>query len=869
MTTSTFKAALACGAAILAIAAASGANAQQRTFNIPAESAADSIPEFARQAGVQIIAPDAQLNGVQTPAVLGDLDVRAALKRLLAGSGLAVVSDDGRTIVLRAVGQGQTPDANAQAATPVKEVVVTGTRVEGVTDIPAPLTTITRADIDNGGFSTLQQVFETVPGNLGDISAASSLSGAVGSSSSVASANAEGASGVDLFGLGPQSTLTLMNGQRQAKTIEGQIADTSVIPLALVDKVDVVTGGGSAIYGSDAVAGTVNIITKKDFDGVETDVSMSTPQSGAGAERVQFDQIVGGKWDRGGFVAAYNTSYDWGLDATKAGVVHGPSYDDIVPVPGHLDILPFDQTSSGYLAGHFSPIDPLNFYGTALYTSGKLSNQTLEDTAGQISGFQSDVLSSTLDATLGMRATLNSNWSLDLTGSYGHSNSTIEQNSTISGYAVAQEGYFIDSVTGVLNGQIPIGDFKIKAAAGVEYNDEGVSYTGTSGLSRQAVSEFGELVFPFVENGETFGLRKLELSLAIRNSHYSDFGNATNPQIGLLWKPTDDLTLRANYSTAFRAPDLTDLEGAVYGLIFALPNPAAPGGMTTTLISEGANANLRPETAKTWTAGIDYALPFERSAKLSISYFDIDYTNRIDLPTGAGSFFNAFTSCGCAPAITSNPTPAQAAAFLARISPGDLFDLTPTPFDPSSQNFAAVFPGGALFDDQISNISSEVVRGVQFSIQDHRPTPLGDISAGVTGNYYIALNSVLIAGAPTVSQIGFPGEPTRFRGRANLGVSKDGVSAFLFVSYVSAYKDNIAVPETTISSWTTVDANFIVKMDTVFPKLNSGLVVDFGISNLLDAKPPLFLDNYIGIAYDPANANALRRVFSLSLKKKW
>lgn len=77
------------------LALATGAIAQQRTFNVPSQEAVQAIPEFARQAGIQITAPASNLRGVRTPAVTGDLDTRQALAVLLRGAGLEVATDSG------------------------------------------------------------------------------------------------------------------------------------------------------------------------------------------------------------------------------------------------------------------------------------------------------------------------------------------------------------------------------------------------------------------------------------------------------------------------------------------------------------------------------------------------------------------------------------------------------------------------------------------------------------------------------------------------------------------------------------------------------------------------------------------------------
>ena len=87
---------------------------------------------------------------------------------------------------------------------------------------------------------------------------------------------------VDLRGLGPERTLVLINGRRMpaGSPIQGGIgADLNQIPAALIDRVEVLTGGASATYGSDAIAGVVNFITKRDFEGFAFDYQYAFYQS--------------------------------------------------------------------------------------------------------------------------------------------------------------------------------------------------------------------------------------------------------------------------------------------------------------------------------------------------------------------------------------------------------------------------------------------------------------------------------------------------------------------------------------------------------------------------------------------------------------
>src|ERR1700679_4230931 len=119
-------------AMVLGVASLGTALAQTISFDVPDEDAATSIPEFARQANLQIIAPADKLVGIKTHMLHGAMDVHAALKQLLEGTGLVIASDDGHTISLRYL---ESAEAHGNALTPaaaaggeIEEVVVTATR---------------------------------------------------------------------------------------------------------------------------------------------------------------------------------------------------------------------------------------------------------------------------------------------------------------------------------------------------------------------------------------------------------------------------------------------------------------------------------------------------------------------------------------------------------------------------------------------------------------------------------------------------------------------------------------------------------------------------------------------------------------------
>jgi iron complex outermembrane recepter protein len=150
--------------------------------------------------------------------------------------------------------------AQDQADTEVEAVVVTGSRIpQPNLTSTSPITVIGDQEVKLSGTTNVEQLVNSLPaayaGQTGQVS-----NGATGTAT------------VDLRGLGPKRTLVLVDGKR---LMPGSpvlpVADLNAIPAALVDRVEVVTGGASAVYGSDAVSGVVNFIMKKDFEGVRLD----------------------------------------------------------------------------------------------------------------------------------------------------------------------------------------------------------------------------------------------------------------------------------------------------------------------------------------------------------------------------------------------------------------------------------------------------------------------------------------------------------------------------------------------------------------------------------------------------------------------
>mgnify|MGYP001161090898 FL=1 len=159
----------------------------------------------------------------------------------------------------------------------IEEVVVTGSRIATTNETSSqPLLSISSDALTSSGQLDISEVLNDTPSLTASISATNSLDA---TASNVGGTNNFGGAALDLRGLGFKRTLTLVNGRRHVAGIEGTASvDITTIPAALVERVDVLSGGASAVYGSDALTGVVNFVLKEDFEGLEFSVQTGTDQ---------------------------------------------------------------------------------------------------------------------------------------------------------------------------------------------------------------------------------------------------------------------------------------------------------------------------------------------------------------------------------------------------------------------------------------------------------------------------------------------------------------------------------------------------------------------------------------------------------------
>jgi len=178
----------------------------------------------------------------------------------------------------------------------IEEVVVTGSRIRRADlDAVSPFTIIDREEFTLSGILNIEQKLAELPSTLPSFGPSSNNPG-------------DGTARVDLRGLGSFRTLVLVNGRRYIPATQSGVVDLNSIPGTLIKQVDILTGGASAVYGSDALAGVVNFQLIDDFEGVEI-TSLYDVTSDGDAEKYNFDITLGGNFDDGRGNAVIYASY--------------------------------------------------------------------------------------------------------------------------------------------------------------------------------------------------------------------------------------------------------------------------------------------------------------------------------------------------------------------------------------------------------------------------------------------------------------------------------------------------------------------------------------------------------------------------------
>lgn len=278
--------------------------------------------------------------------------------QLLAGAALIALTTAGQ-----AMAQTDASTAATEREQAEQEVVVTGTSIRGVGAPTSPSVQLDREDVISSGAATTSDIARTLPQVVNIGSDESRRGGAQD-----AAANRTRTSSINLRGLSDEATLLLLNGKRIAPggTIRA-LADPSVLPGLALERVEIVPDGSSAIYGADAVAGVVNLITRRPFDGAEVQLRYGGAD---GLDQMQGSLLLSRKWKGGGILAAYEYYYRSNLlasdrDFTSSDLrpIGGTDQRSTFSAPGNILVsgvrypLP-NGNGRGLTAGQLTPGNP-------------------------------------------------------------------------------------------------------------------------------------------------------------------------------------------------------------------------------------------------------------------------------------------------------------------------------------------------------------------------------------------------------------------------------------------------------------------------------------------------------------------------------
>ncbi|QSR19050.1 TonB-dependent receptor [Novosphingobium sp. KA1] len=685
-----FAALLATSAVCAASAtfAAPAMAAEQPAFAIPAQPLSSALTLFARQAKVQIFFPSATIAAQRAPALNGRMPRQLALSRLIAGSGLAVKKDDGRTVILGLEEDRSEPAPRGGRSTlPAEEaasdIIVTGTRAQAQTVFTAlsPVDTLSQ-----------EQVRATVTARLDE--KLTQLVPAFIVQKLPASDGPEFIRPASLNNLSPDMTLVMVNGKRFHRSSflnsGAQATDLAQIPSFAIGHVEVLRDGASAQYGSDAIAGVINVMfdTKPGFSAY---AQGSQYYKGDGGQ-VQLGGRAGFALPGGGHFVVTGEFADTNptsrsqqrqdaIDfANSTGIaVKDPvqrwgnpqlqtikfAADAAEPIGEDMEIYGFGTFGKGKGWSDINWRNPATttsvynqtaafpgFDVNAIYPAGFTPSEGVRytdfQTVGGLRGGKGGDFHWDLSASLGQNATafylhnsinasLGPDSPLDF---YLGRNIQREFNLNADGVYTLSLPVFASPVTVAFGAERRVETYTIRAGDKASYAvGAGAAYglaagsNGFPGFSDLQAGSWSQTSYAGYLDVTVPVTRAWSVEAALRDEDYSSFGNSFNYKVSTRYEITPALAVRGSYSTGFKAPTPAQLHST----------STSQGLDTTTLLLYttgrlsplnpvaqyfGATA-LKPETSKTATAGFVWRTGMGLSG--SIDAYQIRVDNRFSV----------------------------------------------------------------------------------------------------------------------------------------------------------------------------------------------------------------------------------------------
>lgn len=850
----TVRGGLLVGIAVGALLIGSPAKAQTDkaiTFDIPAQSLTGALREVARQGGLEFSAPADPLRGRQSGRLTGRHTIEDAARLLLADTKLTAQIADGALIVQENAASAKN-DATGNGE---NELVITGTRLKSAPSA-SPMLQLDGDQIKLAGQTDLGQAIRSVPQNFGG----GQNPGVGWGASGINNQNIDSSSTANLRGLGGDATLTLLNGHRLSYGSFVQAVDLGAIPLAAVERMDIVADGASAIYGTDAVGGVVNIVLKQGYDGASVAATLGGATDGGDFQQ-QYSAVGGRDWGSGSLIAAY------GHQSNSAIYSGDRSYTDYMPDKNTL--YPRTVQNSAVIALRQDVARDVEMLLDATYSR---RNSFMSYVTDYGLAYEERPAVTSYSVTPSLRAGLAPGWKLTLSGTYGQSKSQYDEQAFQDGAIdyrswghylnklVNVEGYASGSLKGIAARPIDL-----VVGAGYRYNSYSYAPSGVP-LDAGSVNSyygFAEAALPLVapEDGNRLAHR-LILNGAIRYENYPGMASVAVPKLGLIYGPSRAFDLKASWGRSFKAPTLSQQFQQREAYLYSaglLGGSAFPAG-STVLIDYGGNVDLKPEKAETWSATLDIHPPALDRFRASVNYFHVTYLDRIVQPVSGAALFNALSD------------PAYA-AFVA--------------YDPSSEELQRIisaaskyydYSGGtglsqtiAILYDRYVNAARQSVQGVDLSAQ-YEIALKGLSSLTVSGNAsWLWSKQKTSDDAGEIVLAGTIFNPPHLRARGSAIWTDQKWTFAAYLNHSGGLEDNRVTPSLKIASQTTLDLSARFALPDSQPVLG-GLTLQLSAQNVFNTHPPYARPSggysyYVN--YDSTNFSPVGRFVSLTISKDW
>jgi iron complex outermembrane recepter protein len=808
----------------------------------------------SRATGREIVFASDVVAGRRALRLAGRFTPEDAVRRLLRGSGLQVRVRAGAIVIVA-------PKASASGDAS-GDVVVTGSRIRGA-QAYAPVTTVSRAALQAAGQTNLGDAVRTIPQNFGGGQSPFIGLGA----EDYGSDNLTSGSSINLRGLGPDATLTLLNGRRLAYDGVFEGVDVSAIPLAAIDRIEVVTDGASAIYGSDAVAGVANVVLRRDYSGLETSARLGAATDGGDLQQ-QYQTVGGTTWASGGAVATL--SYD------HASAVTADQRSFSRQLDRTTTIVPRTQQLSAVVSAHEEVARGVEADLDLLWSRRKSYATYPNSTPGTYldSGVERAPRSTSFGVSPSVKIGIGEDWTATINATYARDEVQGGTRFYLAGAVIAdyRVAYSNQSASGEASAEgvlasLPGGEARL--ALGLGYRWVGLASERSGGGtesqsfkgSRDSYYGFGELNLPLVgTTNQRPGVARLSANLASRFEHYPQIGNVFTPKIGLLYAPTTFLEFRGTWGRSFKAPTLEQLYGPQNALLFTADVFGGAGDppTATTLYLYGGNAGLAPQRATNWSAGFVLSPFDDRRLTFEATWFSTRYTDRIVAPIT--SPYTALADSRVASLISFNPSVAEVSAVLARL--GDaVANYSGYPLDPASVV--------AIIDNRYSNVSVERAEGVDVTLAGRLPLSSTTSLALSAAGTYLTSDRRVSPGQDAIQLAGTIFSPAHFRARSGASLSAGPFSSAIYATVTGGVVDNRFTPQQQVDGQTSID----LSLGYAFPQGSGflhGASAQLAVLNLFDDLPDRIRTAVTYYTpFDTTNYNPVGRLVSLTVTKRW